>query len=293
MDLRRVCPLLSVLALGASGSLAGQVVIGPTSTYYLTDGDSRQLVIVSGAGYTVKNYASGAQSEYPVAVNGSIYTAGGRSFDQPGSVYDLAGNFLRAGGAWTLGTTDSFWDGTTDGTFNYAYNFGQGGVYRFNSDWSGGTLLFAFGNASEYLGITYDPTDNTLWVSGWSNNTVVNLSMTGTILGSFTATNFTNSLTSLALDHADGTLWMGSQNSQGVFAQYTKTGTLLGTVNFGFSSNNTLGGEFNFQIVPEPSAFALLGAGLLLLIATRRRQASDRGDPIRPGRRDSSPAGRA
>lgn len=63
---------------------------------------------------------------------------------------------------------------------------------------------------------------------------------------------------------------MGSQGSRGVFAQYTKSGTFLGTATYAFG-DNTLGGEFSFAAVPEPSTCALLGIGGVLLLLVRRR----------------------
>ena len=52
-------------------------------------------------------------------------------------------------------------------------------------------------------------------------------------------------LAMIAVDPADNTLWMGSQNAQGSFYQYSKSGTALGSVFYpALASQNTLGGEF-------------------------------------------------
>ena len=77
------------------------------------------------------------------------------------------------------------------------------------------------------LGITYDASNDSFWISGWSTNQVTNYTRGGTILSSFLVSFFPNNLTSLALDAADGTLWMGSQSNQGTFAQYTRVGALV------------------------------------------------------------------
>lgn len=77
-----------------------------------------------------------------------------------------------------------------------------------------------------YLGITYDSSDNTLWISQFLSNSVEHCSLSGLLLGSFAAADST--LTSLALDPADGTLWMGAQNTLGTFYQYSRSRTLLG-----------------------------------------------------------------
>jgi len=271
------CRIL-ILATVLTVPLAGQVVV-PTSKLFMTNGDDHRLVIINGSTYATVAMGQSSRREYPIAVNGSIVTAGPQSGEQPGGVYSLTGTYEKAAGTWTLGSQYNFWDGTTDGTYNYAFNYGNGGVYRFEKDWSGGSLLFEFGSGSQYLGITYDATDKTLWVSGWSSNSVVHLKMDGSTLGSFTAGAFSGSLTALALDPADNTLWMGSQGNRGVFAQYTKAGTLVGTHSFGFS-DNVLGGEFDFSVIPEPSVTALLSAGAALAglrSLLRRRRSDSRG----------------
>jgi hypothetical protein len=260
-----------LLVFGCAAAL-GQTVI-PTSTLFLTDGDSHRLTIITGSTFVQPAMGQVSYREYPIAVlNQEIFTTGPNVANQPGGVYNLAGNYLRAAGTWIASAGVNFWDGTTDGVNNFAYNYGTGGVYQFGTDWSGGSLLFAFGSSSQYLGITYDVTDNTFWVSGWSTNSVVHLSRTGTTLGTFNASFFSSSLTALALDPADGTLWMGSQGSPGVFAQYTKSGTLLGTHTYAFT-DNILGGEFAFTTIPEPASLALLLCGLpvLWLMTSRRR----------------------
>ena len=69
--------------------------------------------------------------------------------------------------------------------------------------------------------------------------------MDGKVLSSFSA-GF-RSISCLALDHADGTLWVGSQGSMGTFTQFDKDGTKLGSVTYGaLADQNTLGGEFAF-----------------------------------------------
>ncbi len=74
-------------------------------------------------------------------------------------------------------------------------------------------------------------------------------SLTGALLSSFTVP-FTG-VSCLALDPADGTLWMGSQNTKGTFYQYSQAGTRLRTRTYGnLLGQNTLGGEFP----PAPDA---------------------------------------
>jgi hypothetical protein len=143
-----------------------------------------------------------------------------------------------------------FWDGATDGTNNYSVDYNNGGVYKFDSDWGGPSLLFE--TPIHYLGITYDESNNTLWLSQWDNGVVEHRALDGTLLGSF-AVPFTK-ISCLAIDPADGTLWMGSQITQGTFYQYTQSGIIVTTRVYPFLTKlNTLGGEFPSPIVaPSP-----------------------------------------
>jgi hypothetical protein len=66
---------------------------------------------------------------------------------------------------------------------------------------------------------------------------------------------------SLALDPADGTLWMGSQGTLGTFYRYTQSGVLLQTrVYSSLARQNTLGGEFpvtnSASVLPTPTPAA-------------------------------------
>jgi hypothetical protein len=171
----------------------------------------------------------------------------------------------------------TFNDGTTDGlTNNYLVDYVTGGVYATNLDWSGLLLLFPTGLINgAVLGITYDASNNSLWVSGFDNDDVINHSMAGLVLSSF-STGF-NAITSLALDPADGTLWMGTQNNFGTFSQFSKAGVLLDTVTYAnMAGQNTLGGEFNIEpaAAPEPTTPALISVVVAGWLFRRRRRVS-------------------
>ncbi len=151
-------------------------------------------------------------------------------------------------------------------------DFLTGNVYETNATWGSPVVLFA---SAGQLGITYDPTNNSLWVSDFSSpsaRTVLDYSLGGTLLSSFT-TPF-GKITSLAMDYADNTLWMGSQNTEGTFYQYSLAGVQLSTQTYAaLAGENTLGGEFAFTgaaSVPEPATFGMLGLGLSALFLARR-----------------------
>lgn len=262
--------LLVVILLGVLCAATARAV--PTSRYYLTNGDVRRLTIISGGTFSQHSQGQTSYREYPIAVNGVIVTAGWTLGEQPGGYYDLSGNFLGPAGTWTV--QGYFFDGTTDGRYNYSVDYARAGLYQFGADWSGGALLFSL--PAYYLGITYDPVADTFWVSTWIGNLVEQYDRSGNLVSSFNATVFSSHLTCLALDYADRTLWLGSQDARGQYAQYALDGTLLGTASYGFT-DNTLGGEFdlNAPIVPVPSSLALVVLGVASIAGRMRRRSTN------------------
>lgn len=267
LEVIRLRQLFFALSLSLTALFAA-----PISTYYLTAGDNGANIIIQGGVATV--YAQqypGNGGEYAIAVDSTVRTlSNGNSGAGTGAQYDLGFSFT--GTSYTYPTPSyAFYDGTTDGAYNYSVDYSAGGVYRMGLDWSNPVLLFQ--TPSSYLGITYDPGNSSLWVSGFGSDTVMNVTMAGALLSSFN-TGF-SSISSLALDPADGTLWMGSQNTQGTFYQFSRAGALLGTSAFeNLIQYNTLGGEFSTggAAVPEPSTWAMMGLGLAAAALARKRR---------------------
>jgi hypothetical protein len=233
---------------------------GPLSAYFLTAGPTGTNWVLQGALVTNSwsQHHTALGGEYPIAVAKTVRTLGNGDRDPikrgPGSEYTLAGAYTGTDYPYP-GADESFYDGASDGTFNYSLGYYTGKVYKFNSDWTNPVVLFT--TAPGYLGITFDRSTDTLWVSDFDGNMdgtakVENRTLSGTLISSFTVP-FT-SITCLALDPADGTLWMGSQNTKGTFYQYSRAGELLNTVSYSdLTTQNTLGGEFAIMCVTAPA----------------------------------------
>ena len=252
--------LLTLLAAPAARAQAPPAGSGPVSKLYLTAGEQGHNFIIQGSTVTQSNVAVG--KEYAIAVSGDVRTLIPSSEGSTGGAnYDL--NFTDTGGRYT--STFNFFDGTTDGTHNYSvnYNIGSENVYQTGRNWQTSVALFQVPEA--YLGITYDRTNNSLWISNFNGTTVSDYSLTGTLLSSFNTT--FSSITCLALDPADNTLWMGSQSTEGTFYQYSKGGVFLQSDTYAALANqNTLGGEFNIAAPAVPEASTTVSLGLLLVL---------------------------
>ncbi len=235
-----VCLLLS-LSLVANFAKAN----GPRSPLFLTNGDTATNWGVQGTVAVSAGQVHG--NEFAVAVaNDRIRTLGyfSGSF---GTEYTTSFAFTGTSYPYPLGPGANIYDGTTDTMLNYSIDFNTGNVYSFNTDWTNPTYLFT--TAPGFLGITYDQTDNSLWLSNFNGTTVEHRSFFGTLISSFTVP--LSSITCLALDPSDDTLWMGSQLTEGTFYQYSKTGTQLSSVFYpAMASQDTLGGEFQ---MPAPT----------------------------------------
>lgn len=223
-----------VLALALTATGRAQ-----TSELFLMAGDQSTFHVIQG-GVRLRSWSvapGSAQYQYPIAVTNVIRTTGA-NVNEIGAQYDLNGNDLTLRFPHPPGTARC-WDGTTDGVNNYAID-GVGAIFRFQSDWTNPVQLFS---VSSFGGIAYDGTTNSLWVSLWTGNTITNYTMTGTVISSFNAGHQRNM--ALALDPADGTLWLHDRNATGTYEQWSRTGTLLSRIAVpGMTGQNCLGGEF-------------------------------------------------
>ena len=269
-----------VLALAVLGAFNAHAA-GPTSELYITV-NGQALAGIQGTS-VLFNVAESSSNQSPLAVNSTVRTLGIRN-GTTGGEYSLTGTATGTTYAFPAGLgSDSFYDGTTDGSFNYAWDFSTGAAYRFNLDWTGGTVLFTPGNGNP-MGITYDPSNASLWISGFQNASstlISDYSLTGTLLSSFDVGHAFNS--ALALDPADGTLWLVSgANSSLTLEQYSRsaagsfgaTETALNKQTYAGISNNGFGGEFRYtgSVVPEPATWITMVGGLAILGCVQRRR---------------------
>jgi len=259
--------LCALIAVAGCAALTGPSEAGPIDTLYLTSGDQTQIEAVQGN--SVVNTFSETGYQYPIAVQSTIVTSG----PSGGAQYTLSGTPT---GTTTAALPFNAYDGTTNGVNNFVVNFDNGTIYRTGLNYSNPTALFNASNAFSVMGITYDSANNSLWVSGWSNNKISDYSLTGVLLTSFTVP--VSDIASLAYDQTDGTLWFGTQHDLGssrTLYQYSTAGLQLSTAQYsGLANDNFLGGEFALSsAVPEPSTWAMmiLGFAGIGFLAYRRK----------------------
>lgn len=253
------CGLAAALTL-TGGALAQQ------DPLYLTDGDGHRNFIVQNG--SVQSVFGSVPSEraFGIAVAGDVRTYGYANPERGGG-YDLAGN--SNGNIYTYNAGSAIADGTTNGVdTNWAIDF-FGTVYKYDRNWANGQQVWS---AQGYGGITYDPTDNTLWLSADRSAGIAHYDLNGNPLGGF---NTVGGLDwDLAYEPTSNSLWV-SQAFNGpntTLYNYDKNGTLIQSFSVpGLGAASFFGGEFEIGRVPAPGAAALMGLGGL--VASRRRRA--------------------
>lgn len=251
----------SVLWMGVQSARAD----GPLSPYYVTRSGSITVYQDSNPTWS---FNPGSGGENAIAVADTVRTMGQDS-RFAGAEYTLAGAFTGATYAFSP-ASGLFLDGTTDGLYNYSLDYRTATVYRFDRNWANPQSLFSIpgGTLHDYIGITYDPTNNSFWVSGHVLSTVANYDMQGGLLSSFGTGHSYNA--GLAFDQADGTLWLVNGTASPLMEQYSTTGNLLDTAPM-LNTSTVYGGEI--VPIPAPGAGLLAVMGLGLIGWARRRLA--------------------
>ena len=285
----RSLPLIAVALLAAVPHELG----AQTSELYLT-GAGGGIAVLQG-GVVTRQWSQPSVNAYGIAIGTTVRTIGGL-VTRPGQASGF--EYLLDGTA--TGTTygpagpppSTIYDATSDGQRNYFLHWDSQRVYQAGLDWSSPTELFRVSTTQgSHSGISYDANSQSLWVGAWewtagAGGVVKRYSLAGQLLGSFsTRAGGPLSVTGLAYDRADNTLWMSDfVRTPNTLFQYAVDGTLLQTVTFqrqGLGPMRILGGEFGAPpptisplAAPEPASMTLLAAGLAAIgtVAWRRRR---------------------
>ena len=186
--MKKSLALLFAFAAVMSRSTKAEAPPGPLSPYYLTAGEQGNNWVVQNQSVIrmwSQNHPQGV-GEYAIAVTDMVRDLGSFYLNSTskGSQYTLDGTFTGVSYSYPLAKA-AFWDGATDGNSNYSVDFNRGGVYSFNSDWTNPQLLFS--TASDYLGITFDVTTNTIWIATFHSSSVEHRDLSGAgVAGRFT-----------------------------------------------------------------------------------------------------------
>ncbi|MBI5331735.1 MAG: hypothetical protein HZB71_14130 [Betaproteobacteria bacterium] len=270
--------LLNKALFCAFSCLSMSAFAGPVSQLYLTtdfNSGSRTYIV---QGNTVTSFNNPNGNESAIAVYGDVRTFGDSGYSNKGSQYDLAGNLIAANAYTTPSGISNYYDGTTDGSYNYTLDHNGSGyaVHRYDRNWANRSVLFTPQIRSS--GITYDTVHNTLWVLNTvgSGTAMEQWSLGGTFISRVTLSPNASLGYALAFDPADQTFWTINYSSHQMY-QYGANGALLSTTSLPGISGYTLGAEFNLGAavhVAEPAVPALFALGLGLLgLARRQRKA--------------------
>lgn len=262
--MKRLAHFALVAALGLSAASAW----AQRSELYLTTYENTKAYVVQN-GTIIRQFDRTRPNDGPALVVQNTIKMFGQAGGAVGREYDLNGNLL-SGQYPNPGFVDCY-DGATDGRRNWtiAHNdFNNNfAVIAADADW--GNPQVSFVPVRRSSGITYDPTDNSLWITNnvGGSDRVQHYDLNGNLLGEFAIGYISGGGYGIALDYADGTLWIpGAFSTAGRLYQYDKQGNLLQTVTVQGLNTNVLGAEFQ---IPEPAGLLLAGLGGLWLVRRR------------------------
>ena len=135
MSSYRMGKLVLAATLMASAGAGAQ-----SSRLYVTAGDNGLNSVLQG-GAVVQQFSQ-QSNEYAIAVYGDVRTLynGNPGNRGVGAQYTLGGTFTGTTYAYPVGAA-LFYDGTTDGNYNYSVDYGSGDVWRMDRNWASASLL--------------------------------------------------------------------------------------------------------------------------------------------------------
>jgi hypothetical protein len=242
--------MTKMLSLFATSALAATAT-AQTSELFLTDFMDTHTYVVQN-GQIVRQFSRTAWNDGPALVVQSTIRMYGQVWGGVGHEYDLNGNLLA--GQYTNPFYIDCLDGATDGTRNWTIPANDASmdyaVLKATASWE--NIAVAFVPQRRSFGITYDYTDDTLWLTNKSTavcDRVQHYDTNGTLLGEFPVS-IDGGGGGIALDQADQTLWIpGAFATVGNLYQFDKAGNLLQTVTVPGLNTNTFGAEF-YSVTP-------------------------------------------
>ena len=206
---------------GRAGRRALGLPVPPLSPLYISIGGG--LVIVNGRENTVVPGNPAMALVIAVSSDLGVRTLAGTPPWTGGAAFTLDGRQVHGPRAATEGVC-CFYDGTTDGRFNYSVrqdstllgpigsrSLAPRALYRFNRDWSDPQPLFRLTPSGNYAGVSYSAASGTFWMSRNEAGMAVieQWSRDGRLVS--VPVRVVPFLTGLAVDSRDDTVWVMRQ----------------------------------------------------------------------------------